>query len=340
MKQQKIRIAINGLGRIGRALCKLILQRNDIFELVVINELAKTDQLVYLLKFDSKYQGIDELSMVSEDCIQYKNQLITILHQQAIKKLDLSSYDIDVLFECTGQNHHIRDLQYLIDNGCKNVIVSAVYDKNMPIYVKGANTQDYNNEPIISNGSCTLNCIAPFMKVLHEKYDIDHGAFTTIHSYTNEQTLLDNYKDSKNIRYTRSAGDNIVPTSTNSVKYLDCILPGFEKKFDAYSVRVPVSNVSLIDMSINFNDNIDLEEIKRTLQHAVHNELKNIVDIDYDYKVSQDISGNSHSAIIVDDMLQVINNKMLKCMLWYDNEFGYVNRLIDMALLVVNKNRR
>ncbi len=337
MKQQKIRIAINGLGRIGRALCKLILQRDDIFELVLINELAKTEQLVYLLKYDTKYKGLQNLYMKSEDYIEYNNQSISILHQVDLNNLDLTSYKIDILFECTGQKNDFQDLQKFIDNGCKKVIISAVYDKNIPVYVKGVNTQDYNNESIISNGSCTLNCITPFMKVLDAKYDINHGAFTTIHSYTNEQTLLDNYKDTTNIRYTRSAGDNIVPTSTNSVKYLDCILPGFEKKFDAYSVRVPVSNVSLIDMSINFNKNINLKEIKTTLQNAVHNELKNIVDIDYDYKVSQDISGNSHSAIIVDDMLQVINNKMLKCMLWYDNEYGYVNRLIDMALFVMDR---
>ncbi|MEA3374433.1 MAG: type I glyceraldehyde-3-phosphate dehydrogenase [Campylobacterota bacterium] len=329
-----LKIAINGFGRIGRAVTRVIASRSDV-ELVAINDLASIDMMLYLLENDSVHGGFDGgLAIVDESHMQINDTKVRITSHSDPKMIDFGMTEADVVFECTGRFLTRRDAQVHLDNGIKKVIFSApAQDEGTSHYVLGVNEDLYHGENIISNASCTTNCLAPIAKILDDTFGIEKGLMTTIHAYTNDQNILD-VNHEKERRRSRAAAVNIIPTTTGAAKAIDRVLPQLNGKLHGQSVRVPTPDVSMLDLTVTLKRDTTVEEVEALLQAKAANELQGIMDIDTRYRVSQDFVGSSYSSTIANDLTQVIDGNMLKIMAWYDNEWGYSNRLIDMALYI------
>jgi glyceraldehyde 3-phosphate dehydrogenase len=325
-----IKIAINGLGRIGRSVVRVIASRDDV-ELVGINDIMSLQTMEYLLKFDSIHGNLDV--KLKNKTLYINNTAIVTFNKSHPKELDFASCGADVVLECSGRFLTTKDAQNYIDNGIKKVILSAPCADNTPTYVLGVNANQYKSENIISNASCTTNCIAPIAKILDDNFEIKKGFMTTIHSYTNDQNILDQHH-SKELRKSRAAAINMIPTSTGAAKALKLVIPSLKNKIHGQSIRVPTPNVSMVDFNILLNSKTTKQEIIALLNNQIDNGLSDIISLDNSYKVSSDIVGDSHSSIIPIDLIELVDKDMLKIMAWYDNEWGYSNRLIDMALYI------
>jgi len=316
-----IRVAINGFGRIGRAIARVIFSRDDM-ELVAINDLEKKEDLEYLLKYDSTHGRCDNCSLEN----------VKIFNE--IDNQNINFGDVDVVFECTGRNLTSDKVSHHLKKGAKKVIISAPSEDNTPTYVLGVNSDKYKGEDIISNASCTTNCLGPIAKILENHFGIKKGLMTTIHSYTNDQKILD-VKHSRDIRRGRSAAINMIPTSTGAAKAMHKVLPTLKGKLHGQSVRVPVSDVSIVDFNVELNKKTNIEELQKLFIFYSQNELKGILGIDNQKLVSSDILENSYSSNILLDFIQVVDGNMVKIMSWYDNEWGYSNRMCDMAKYIL-----
>ena len=327
-----IKIAINGFGRIGRSVTRVIAQRDDV-ELVAINDLASIDMMLYLLQNDSVHGGFaDEVRMVDESHLMIGGNSVRITSFDDPEAIDFAACDADIVLECTGLFLTRKDARTHLDNGVEKVLFSApAQDEGTPHFVMGVNEHLYAGQTIISNASCTTNCLAPIAKVLDDTFGIQKGLMTTIHSYTNDQNILDvNHEKEK--RRSRAAAVNMIPTTTGAAKAIDRVLPQLTGKLHGQSVRVPTPDVSMMDLNVVLNRPTTKEEISELFKGKADNELKGILSVDTRYRVSQDFVGSPYSSIIADDLTQVIDGNMLKIMAWYDNEWGYSNRLVDMAL--------
>ena len=308
-----IRVAINGFGRIGRILAREIL-KNPHFQLVQVNDIYDTKMMSHLLKHDTVYGNFKtDKSFKMTNC-------------NDIKKLQWG--DIDIVFECSGIYHKKEELTWHIKNGAKKVILSA-YSKELPTYIYGVNEKEYRGENIISNSSCTANCVVPIFNIIDKFFGIKTATITTIHSYTTDQNLLDN--KNKDIRRSRSATSNIIPLSSNVANATVQFLPHLKGKISANSIRVPVINGVLIDTNISLMKNSSLQDVK-TILHSYINPT--ITYISNNHFVSSDIKKMSYSNIIDEDLIHLCKENLLKLMLWQDNEYGYVRRLFDMAEMV------
>jgi len=316
-----IRVAINGFGRIGRAIARVIFSRDDM-ELVAINDLEKKEDLEYLLKYDSTHGRCDNCSLEN----------VKIFNE--IDNQNINFGDVDVVFECTGRNLTSDKVSHHLKKGAKKVIISAPSEDNTPTYVLGVNSDKYKGEDIISNASCTTNCLGPIAKILENHFGIKKGLMTTIHSYTNDQKILD-VKHSRDIRRGRSAAINMIPTSTGAAKAMHKVLPTLKGKLHGQSVRVPVSDVSIVDFNVELNKKTNIEELQKLFIFYSQNELKGILGIDNQKLVSSDILENSYSSNILLDFIQIVDGNMVKIMSWYDNEWGYSNRMCDMAKYIL-----
>jgi len=316
-----IRVAINGFGRIGRAIARVIFSRDDM-ELIAINDLEKKEDLEYLLKYDSTHGRCDNCSL--------KN--VKIFNE--IDNQNINFGEVDVVFECTGRNLTSDKVSHHLKKGAKKVIISAPSEDDTPTYVLGVNSDKYRGEEIISNASCTTNCLGPIAKILEEHFKIKKGLMTTIHSYTNDQKILD-VKHSRDIRRGRSAAINMIPTTTGAAKAMHKVIPTLKGKLHGQSVRVPVSDVSIVDFNVELNRNTSIEELQKLFIFYSENELKGILGIDNQNLVSSDILENSYSSNILLDFIQVVDGNMVKIMSWYDNEWGYSNRMCDMAKYIL-----
>ncbi|WP_457560785.1 type I glyceraldehyde-3-phosphate dehydrogenase [Caminibacter sp.] len=324
-----MKLAVNGFGRIGRNIIRAALLRSDI-EIVAINDIMPIEIAAYLLKNDTIRGVLNDIEVIDSETLKIKEHFVKYSTNQNPADNDFSG--ADVVIEATGKFLTSKEVEcYLKD--VEKIIISAPAKDETSTYVLGVNHNEYKGEKIISNASCTTNCLAPIAKILDEKFGIKKGFITTVHSYTMDQKLLDapNLRD---IRRSRAAASNIIPTFTGAAKAIDRVLPKLRGKLDGRSVRVPVNNVSLLDFVVELSKETSSEEINELMRFHSKTDLKGILGIDENYSVSSDINGRSESAIFVPDLTQV-NENLIKIFAWYDNEWGYSNRLLEMASYIL-----
>lgn len=325
-----IRVAINGFGRIGRALTKLI-ATDKTFKLVAVNDLMGIDEVVYLLKYDSINSFRVDVDKIDNNTISINGQIVQVFNQKEIQ--DLKFPQTDIVFECSGVYLTKDKLENHLINGAKKVILSAPPKDKIKTIVLGVNSYEYDGEDIVSNASCTTNCVAPIVKILDDKFGVIKGSITTTHSYTNDQNLIDS-SHNRELRRARASALNIIPTTTGISSSLAMVMPNMSGRFEATSLRVPIANVSIADLNILIKKNVTIDELNSLLHSKAEDEFSGILEIDRDFRVSSDILLNPHSSIIAQDLTKVIDGNFVKIMSWYDNEWGYSNRLIDLAKFI------
>lgn len=324
-----IKIVINGFGRIGRLSLKVALEKKDI-EVVAINDLTDLKTAVHLLKYDSsygKYARVVEIDE-SKDEIIINGKRIKFLSESDPTKLPWKDLGVDVVLECTGVFNKKEEAEKHIQAGAKKVILSSPPKDNIPVYLLGVNEKEYQGENIISNGSCTTNCLAPMIKVIDNLFMVERGFMTTTHSYTNDQRILD--LPHKDLRRARAAAQNIIPTTTGAAKTVGKVITHLEGKLDGISLRVPTPVVSIIDFVCEVKKETSVDVINFAFKEASEGSLKGILATSDEGLVSMDFKGDPHSSI-VDLPLTMVNGKLIKIVGWYDNEWGYSNRLVEMA---------
>jgi len=330
------KIAINGFGRIGRMSLKIALAKSDV-EVVAINDLVDIKTVAHLFEYDSSYgRSGHEVSFdaaTSELIIDGKK--IKYFSEKEPSNLPWHDLAVDIVLECTGIFVDREGAQKHLMAGAKKVILSAPPKEGIPVYLIGINEHEYDpSENIISNGSCTTNCLAPMIKVLDENFGVEKGFMTTTHSYTNDQRLQD--LPHKDLRRARAAALNIIPTTTGAAKTVGLVMKHLEGKLDGISLRVPTPVVSIVDFICNVKKEVTVEQINDAFKLAAQGELKNVLAVDDNELVSMDFKGNPNSAI-VDLPLTMANGNLVKVVGWYDNEWGYSNRLVEMAEFVGNQ---
>jgi len=327
-----MKIAINGFGRIGRAAAKIICDREGI-DLVAINDLTDNETLAHLLKYDSSYGIWDKEIGFDEDDLIIGKKRIRSYSEKEPAKLPWRELGIDVVLECTGHFLTVEDAGAHLKAGAKKVVMSApAKDEETPTYVIGVNALDYRGEKIVSNASCTTNCITPIMKVLEDEFGIEKSLMTTIHSYTADQNLVDG--PHKDLRRARAAALNIVPTSTGAAKAAFKTIPALKGKFDGLAVRVPTPVVSLSDITAVLKKETTAEEINKVMKEYEEDKMSGILATTDEPIVSRDILGNKNSTVVDLSLTQVSGGNLVKIVAWYDNEWGYSERLVDLAELI------
>lgn len=329
-----LKIAVNGFGRIGRSVTRVIASRNDV-ELVAINDLAPIEMMLYLLQNDSVHGSFE--ASIEGDYLIVGGKKVAVFSEKNPENLDFGSLGADIVLECSGLFLTRESTAHHLLKGIKKVILSApTQDLQIPTYVLGVNHHQYQGEEIISNASCTTNCLGPIAKILDETFGIEKGLMTTVHAYTNGQAIIDSAHGT-DMRRSRAAAINMVPTTTGAAKAISLVLPNLEGKLHGQSVRVPTPDVSMVDLNVLIGCNTTKEELSQLFKSYALNQLKGILEVDERYRVSQDFVGSPYSAIVADDLLQVIDGNLIKVMAWYDNEWGYSNRLVEMALYISQK---
>ena len=335
MSTKQIHIAINGFGRIGRSLCRLLLNHPNI-KIVAINDLANSKTLAHLLKYDSIHGIADAQIAYNHEGILINNELIPLLNEPEISNLSWKKYDVDFVVEATGKFKSSELLKQHLTNGAKKVILAVPpTSDDIKMVVLGVNEHSIEaSDDIISNASCTTNNAAPMIKVINELCPIEQAYITTIHSFTTDQSLHD--QPHRDLRRARAATQSIVPTTTGAAKALTKIFPSLENAIGGCGIRVPVPDGSLTDITFNVSNEITIQEINTAFKKAAEGPLKGILDYTEDPIVSVDILGNPHSCTF-DAQLTSVIGKMVKVVGWYDNEIGYSNRLIDLITYISSK---
>jgi glyceraldehyde 3-phosphate dehydrogenase len=327
------KFAINGFGRIGRNILRAAMNDSEI-ELVAINDLTSAKTLAHLLKYDSVHGRFPGTIEATEDTISVNGKQIKISSERDPSKLAWKDSDVEVVLECTGFFRSKEQASMHLSAGAKKVIISAPSPDADATFVYGVNHEGYDPEShnVISNGSCTTNCLAPVAKVLLENFGIVRGMMTTIHSYTNDQRILD--LPHSDPRRSRAACLSMIPTSTGAAKALALVIPALKGKFDGMSMRVPTPNVSVVDAVIELEQEVTVEDVNRALTSAANGALKGVLDVTDEPLVSVDLNGTPASSTV--DLLStmVLGKKMVKIISWYDNEMGFSNRMLDMVKLV------
>ncbi|WP_033613433.1 type I glyceraldehyde-3-phosphate dehydrogenase [Helicobacter pylori] len=322
-----IKIAINGTGRIGLCAIRVASQRKDV-EIVAINSTAELETLLHLIRHDSVHGHFEAKLNANRTLNIGHSKNILVLSERDINQLDFSVANAEIIIECTGKFNSLEASSAHLKNSVKKVIISAPA-QNTPTFVYGVNHTNYHNESVISNASCTTNATAPLLKILDEAFKVENALLTTIHSYTNDQNLLDTKH--KDIRRARAAGLNLIPTSTGVSKAISLVLPHLGSKITGLAIRVPTPNVSLVDLSLSFKKAVSKASLQHVFKEACKHAFKGIVSIDEERLVSSDFISSPFSAIVIDDQIMTIGEKNAKVLAWYDNEMGYSERLIDMA---------
>jgi glyceraldehyde 3-phosphate dehydrogenase len=325
-----LKVGINGFGRIGRMTLRSIIENNrKDLEVVAINNRSNAEVSSFLLKHDTMHGKLKTKISHTDKAIEINGKKIDILNETEISKIDWKKYKVDVVLECTGKFNTKEKSTQHIKSGAKKVIVSAPCKGAINI-VFGVNEKILkSSDQVISAASCTTNCLAPVAQVLNKNFGIERGFMITIHSYTTDQRLLDN--SHKDLRRARSAPNSIIPTTTGATKALGDIIPDLKDKIEGISIRVPTSNVSLIEFAFSSSKNLTVEEINNSFLKDSKSKLKNILDTSDEPLVSSDFNHNSHSAIVDLSLTKVIENKMAKVSAWYDNEWGFASRMCDLA---------
>jgi|SRR5690625_3257399 len=331
-----VKVGINGFGRIGRNIFRQIIELENI-EVVAINDLTDTNILAHLLKYDSIHGKLNVNIHAEEDSIIVNDRKISVSTEKDPININWEAHDVDVVVESTGLFTNREDAQKHLEAGAKKVIISAPATNEDLTIVLGVNEDEYdpNKHDIISNASCTTNCIAPFIKVLNEKFGIEKGLMTTVHAYTNDQRILD--FPHSDFRRARAAAENIIPTSTGAAKAVSKVLPELEGKLNGMAMRVPVANGSISDFVVELKQSVTEEEVNKAFQNAANNSLKGILDYTEEPIVSSDIIGSTYSSIIDGLSTMVLEDNLVKIVSWYDNEMGYSARCADLVLFLKEK---
>ncbi len=329
-----MRVAINGFGRIGRSVFRILDKRDDI-NVVAINDLFDHSALAYLLKYDTVMGGFGDSAVRLEDDILYtSNDKVKMLTERNPANLPWKDLDVDVVIEATGVFRTQESLTQHLDAGAKRVILT-VPSKDEIDYtvVLGVNEDGLKPEhKIISNASCTTNCLAPMAKVLNDAFGIVEGVMTTTHAYTNDQRLAD--VPHSDWRRSRAAAENIIPTTTGAARAVGKVLPELAGKLDGIAARVPVADGSVVDLIVEVSRNVTVEDINAAVREAAATDrLKHVLQYSENHLVSSDIIGNPYSSIYDASYTRVVNNRIVKTLNWYDNEWGYSNRVVDLINL-------
>ena len=324
-----VKVAINGLGRIGRCVARIIADRDDI-ELVAVNASGTEEMLEYNVKYDSVH-GTRKDVTVADGYLNIGDTKAKIFAERDLSKIDFASSVAAVVLECTGAFLTAESVQPYLDNGIQKALYSAPAKDDTASFVLGANADEYAGQSVVSNASCTTNGLAPLAKVLDDAFGIENGLMTTIHSYTSSQPILDG-KHKKDPRKGRSGATNLVPTTTGAAKAISKVLPSLAGKINGQAIRVPTADVSMVDLTVTLNKDVTVDDVKEAFKIASEGSHKGILGVDEDYRVSMDFVGEELSTVVPLDTIQVIGDNMVKVLSWYDNEWGYSARLVDMAV--------
>lgn len=325
-------IAINGFGRIGRAVFRIIASRTDSdLNVVAINDLSDDDILGYLLEYDSVMGRFSEEVAIEDGVMNVGDHKVQMLMERNPADLPWGDLDVDIVIEATGIFRDRASLSKHLDAGAKRVILTVpAKDEIDETVVLGVNDDLLDaGDIIVSNASCTTNCLAPLAKVLDDNFGIKKGVITTVHAYTNDQVLAD--VPHQDLRRSRAATENIIPTTTGAAKAVGKVLPSLDGKLDGMAMRVPVPNGSTVDLVVELDRDVTVEEVNAAVREAAEGAMERILEYNEDPIVSTDVIGNPHSSIFDAGSTQVLGGNLVKVMSWYDNEWGYSNRVVDLA---------
>ncbi|WP_188206646.1 type I glyceraldehyde-3-phosphate dehydrogenase [Alkalibacillus aidingensis] len=331
-----VKLGINGFGRIGRRVFRAALNNENV-EVVAINDLTDADMLAHLLKYDTVHGELSEEVTTNGDNLVVGGQEITVSAERDPANLAWGDKGVDIVIESTGLFTNRDDANKHVEAGAKKVIISAPGKNEDLTVVMGVNHEDYDSEQhhVVSNASCTTNCLAPVAKVLSDKFGIKRGIMTTVHAYTNDQQILD--LPHKDYRRARAAGENIIPTTTGAAEAVAKVLPEVDGKLTGMAMRVPTPNVSLVDLVAELDQDVTAEQLNEALKSASENELEGVLGYSELPLVSRDYNGNPLSSIVDAQSTLVMEDNMVKVVSWYDNESGYSNRCIDLALYMAEQ---
>ncbi len=325
-----MRVAINGFGRIGRSVFRIVNERSDV-EVVAINDLSEREALVYLLKYDTVMGRFHDKAELTDDILKTSNHTVTLLSGADPAQLPWDDMGVDIVVEATGVFRQKEQLESHLSAGASRVVLTVpAKDEIDYTVVIGVNDDDLKPEhKIISNASCTTNCLAPMAKILNDAFGIETGVINTIHAYTNDQRLAD--VPHKDWRRSRAAAENVIPTTTGAARAVGKVLPELNGKLDGIAMRVPVPDGSVVDLVVRLNQDVTEERVKEAVRAASETDkLTSILEYQEEPVVSTDIIGNSHSSIFDAPFTQVIDGSLVKTLNWYDNEWGYSNRVVDL----------
>jgi len=332
----KAKVAINGFGRIGRMVFRKAIY-SPYLDIVAVNASYPSETLAHLIKYDSNHGKFDGEVIPVEDGFLVNGKKVKLLSSRDPKELPWKELDIDIVIEATGKFNSREKASLHLEAGAKRVILTAPGKNEDVTIVVGVNEHmlDIDRHFIISNASCTTNCLAPVAKVIDEAFGIENGLMTTVHAYTNDQKNIDN--PHKDLRRARSCGQSIIPTTTGAAKALGLVLPHLKGKLHGMALRVPTPNVSLVDLVVDVKKEVTVEEVNEAFIRAANGPLKGILDFTMEPLVSIDFNTNPHSAIIDGLSTMVMEGRKIKVLAWYDNEWGYSCRVVDLANMVANK---
>ncbi len=332
-----IKLAINGFGRIGRLVFRAAMQHQEEIEVVAVNDLTDAKMLAHLLKYDSVHGRFNGTVEALENGIMVNNKFVRVTAERDPLHLPWKELEVDVVVESTGRFTNREDAEKHLTAGAKKVIISAPAKNEDITIVMGVNEEKYDpaKHHVISNASCTTNCLAPVAKVLHEEFGIIKGLMTTVHSYTNDQQILD--LPHKDYRRARAAAESIIPTTTGAAKAVGLVLPELKGKLNGFAMRVPTKNVSVVDLVAELKTTATAEEINQKLKAKAEGELKGYLAYSEEPLVSIDFNGDSHSSTVDALSTMVVEGNLVKVVAWYDNEWGYSNRVVDLAIYIAKK---
>ena len=331
-----VKVGINGFGRIGRNVLRAALNNSNI-DVVAVNDLTDANMLAHLLKYDSVHGKLNAEVSVNGNNLVVNGKEIIVKAERNPADLAWGDLGVEVVIESTGRFTKREDAAKHLEAGAKKVVISAPANNEDITIVMGVNEEQYDpaNHHVLSNASCTTNCLAPFAKVLHEKFGIKRGMMTTIHSYTNDQQILD--LPHKDYRRARAAAENMIPTTTGAAKAVALVLPELKGKLNGMAIRVPTPNVSLVDLVAELDKEVTAEEVNAALKAAAEGELKGILQYSEEPLVSKDYNGDPHSSSVDGLSTMVIEGNIVKVVSWYDNEIGYSNRVVDLVEYIASK---
>ena len=326
----KARVAINGFGRIGRMVFRKAIKEDNL-EIVAINASYPAETLAHLIKYDTTHGRFDGEVVPHEDHLVVDGKKVLLLNNRNPEALPWKSLDIDIVIEATGKFNHRDKASLHLTAGAKRVVLTAPGTNEDVTIVMGVNEEqlDITNHFVISNASCTTNCLAPLVKVLDEQFGIENGLMTTIHAYTNDQNNIDN--PHKDLRRARACGQSIIPTTTGAAKALSLVLPQLKGKLHGTALRVPTPNVSLVDLVVDLKTPVTADDVNRALTSAANGKMSGIMEVCDEPLVSIDFTTNPHSTIIDSLSTMVIGEQKVKVLAWYDNEWGYSCRVVDLV---------
>ncbi|MCY9207616.1 glyceraldehyde-3-phosphate dehydrogenase [Bacillus subtilis] len=325
----KVKVAINGFGRIGRMVFRKAML-DDQIQVVAINASYSAETLAHLIKYDTIHGRYDKEVVAGEDSLIVNGKKVLLLNSRDPIQLPWREYDIDIVVEATGKFNAKDKAMGHIEAGAKKVILTAPGKNEDVTIVMGVNEDQFDAERhvIISNASCTTNCLAPVVKVLDEEFGIESGLMTTVHAYTNDQKNIDN--PHKDLRRARACGESIIPTTTGAAKALSLVLPHLKGKLHGLALRVPVPNVSLVDLVVDLKTDVTAEEVNEAFKRAAKTSMYGVLDYSDEPLVSTDYNTNPHSAVIDGLTTMVMEDRKVKVLAWYDNEWGYSCRVVDL----------